>query len=370
MNKRIYTLIFVLFIFFFPGTAKAYTYGNISIHGFGSWAYSRTDNDNIYLSGDHDGNYDYFDFALNISAKPHDKLSIFVQPEFSETRGESEVELDYAFAEWAFSDILKLRMGKVKAPFMLCTETYDVGTIRPFFFLPQGLYHQLAAESYKGGGITGTIIKWDWEFIYDLYGGKLELLPKKYFSVNNLDYLSTTPVVNDMIGSRILAYTPVNGLGFGLSWYTGDIEFESQGIDPESALLDDTYFVLGLSAEYRLDPWWLRCEYLNQKKSPNVELDVGYAELAYMIGEHWQAAFRYEFTDLFFEPYDAAFEHKEFVFGLNYWFNANLVFKLSWHIVKGNLYALPETAEDYMEAIMNGFDKNTNLGVFGVQFSF
>jgi len=349
---------------------------NVSIHGFGGWSYGKTNNDNVFLAGDHEGNYDYLNFSLNISAKPHERLSLFVQPAFNENRDENETALDYAFAEWAFSDALKLRMGKVKAPFMLYTEVYDVGTIRPFFFLPQTVYQELAAEAYKGGGITGSLFKWSWEFMYDLYGGKLELLPKEFFSSQKLEFVSTTPIVNDMLGGRLLAFPPVDGLGFGFSCYSGDTEFESQGNNPESDSLADTYFLFGASIEYRSDPWWGRCEYLMQRESPNVELYVGYAELAYKITEHWQAAIRYEFADVNLgtaetqNSPDSLVEHEEFVMGLNYWFNPNLILKFSYHFVNGNLFAYPNIAEKYMTAMMNGLDESTNLAVFGVQFSF
>ena len=47
----------------------AVTVGNVAIHGFGGWAYGRTDNENRYLYGDEDGNYDEMNFSLNISAE-------------------------------------------------------------------------------------------------------------------------------------------------------------------------------------------------------------------------------------------------------------------------------------------------------------
>ncbi len=57
--------------------------------------------------------------------------------------------------------------------------------------------------------------------------------------------------------------------------------------------------------------------------------------------------------------------------GLNYWMNPNLVFKLSYHIVEGNRFALPMDVADYLAAYQKGsFDETTHLIVFGTQFSF
>jgi hypothetical protein len=51
--------------------------------------------------------------------------------------------------------------------------------------------------------------------------------------------------------------------------------------------------------------------------------------------------------------------------------NPNLVFKLSYHIVEGNRFALPMDVADYLAAYQKGsFDETTHLIVFGTQFSF
>lgn len=63
-----------------------------------------------------------------------------------------EIKLDFAFGEWAFSDALKFRMGKVKCPFGIYSEVFDVGTIRPFYALPQAIYGApgIVTKSYFG----------------------------------------------------------------------------------------------------------------------------------------------------------------------------------------------------------------------------
>jgi hypothetical protein len=363
--------IVVLLLLWIPD-ASAQIMSNVAVHGFGGWSYGKTDNENRYLTGNKDGNYDAVNFSLNISANPYEQLSLRIQPSYVESMDGNEVGLDYAFAEWYFSDALTLRVGKVKAPFMFVTEVYDVGTIRPFFSLPQGVYQQIAAEAYKGVGITGSLYtRGGWEFQYDVYGGKLSMLPNLLLNTQAFRFDTVTPIVNDLIGGRLTIQTPLSGLNASISAYTGDIEFTGQ------EYLDDRYLLFGTSAEYLSDRWWLRSEYLTQKKSPEVKVDVVYLEAAYKVTQHWQAAARYEYANfdirsLKSQPVpQSIFDHQEMALGINYWLNPNLVFKLSYHIVKGNRFAFPAEVADYLQSIqMGSFEENTHLIMVGTQFSF
>jgi hypothetical protein len=47
---------------------------------------------------------------------------------------------DYGFAEWRFSDALRLHAGRMKHPFGIYSEIFDVGTLRPFYTLSQSVY--------------------------------------------------------------------------------------------------------------------------------------------------------------------------------------------------------------------------------------
>ncbi len=362
----------VVFVLFWLTTSSAQPLENFAIHGFGGWAYGKTDNENQYLAGNSDGNYDYLNFSLNITAKPYEQLSLHIQSGFNEDRDKDEVGLDYAFAEWLFSDAFRFRVGKIKTPIMLYTEVYDVGTIRPFFFLPQGVYQSIAVESYKGIGITGSFLpKSGWTIMYDLCGGQISLLPKRFLDFQRFEFDFVTPVVHDAIGGRLTMYTPLDGFNVRFSSYTGDLEFEAGGVD-----LSDRYTGIGVSAEYLSNSWWIRSEYLTLRESSEIDVDVVYCEVAYHLTEHWQVAARYEFVDIEIPAVEALYpksfiEHQELVLGLNYWLNPNLVFKCSYHIVEGNRYANPDTVEDFLASLQRGqFEEQTHLILIGTQFSF
>jgi hypothetical protein len=377
MRRTLYRLCSIALLLVYTPPVSAQIGWPVTIHGFGGWAYGRTDNENRYLAGTEDGAYDSLNFSLNLTAKPYDRLSLHVQTAYNESPSGNEVGLDYAFADWSFSDAFSLRVGKVKAPFMLSTEVYDVGTIRPFFFLPQAVYQEFAAEAYKGVGITGSfILKRGWEVIYDLYGGKLSLQSNLIMNRETRQFATIEPLINDMVGGRLTLRTPLDGLALSLSSYSGTAEFKLNGQVVEGYPFEDHYTLVGASAEYLSDRWSLRSEYLTQHESPKSKIDAVYGEAAYNITDHWQVAARYGFieldlnTPLTEQTPDALLKHEEIVLGVNYWINPSLVLKTSYHIVQGNRFAIPNTEQAYFTNILSGFDQTTNLVAFGVQFSF
>ncbi len=100
-----------------------------------------------------------------------------------------------------------------------------------------------------------------------------------------------------MIGGRLIVQPPVNGLSLGVSSYIGEFDFEISDTAQKFLSFDDRYLFFGISAEYLSDSWWVRSEYLAQKKSSKIEIDVAYLEVAYLLTEHWQIAGRYEVAE-------------------------------------------------------------------------
>lgn len=371
--------------------AEVFSSDNIAIHGFGGWAYGRTDNENRYLVGNKEGSYDSVNFALNISATLNENLGIHFQSSYNESFEEDEVKLDYAFAEWFFNEALIFRVGKIKAAHMLYTEVYNVGTLRPFYTLPQGLYHDFAAEAYKGVGFTGVLYSSEnWEIAYDVYGGQIDLLPIRIAVI-----YSETPghqdiyaslfgemswVARDMIGTRVTVATPIHGLSFGFSSFSGlvDTKIEVLGMSIHEND-EERYTFYGTSGEYVTDSLTLRTEYLHNHEH-DIKFEAGYGEIALKVTPNWQVALRQEFenqnVNVSVETVDNPFQeylnkHRDTSFGLNYWFNANFVIKCSYHMVYGNRFANPDKLEDYVRDVLNEkFQERTNLILLGVNFSF
>jgi hypothetical protein len=280
--------------------------------------------------------------------------------------------LDYAFAEWRFSDALRLRLGQVKQPFGISTEVFRIGTVRPFLELPQAVYGPVGltgGKAYKGIGLTGTHVAGRWTLRYDLYGGGLT---QEEFVTPEL-FLLGVPVTEenefeleatrDVVGGRLVVQSPVTGLSVGVSAYGGKEIGSSHRV------------VVGLQAEYLSDRWSLRTEYAHEDVKNDLTATGLYGEAAYRLGDHWQFATQYgRHTSALGPPIvvdaPSLLEHKELALGLNYWFSPALVVKLSYHRVDGNRLAAPEPDELEAQVREGTLARKTNLYQFGAQFSF
>ena len=357
----------------------------VKLNGFGGWAVGDTDG-NEYLGGEEDREYDSITFALATTAEVGDRLIINAQF-FAENEDEEvKTELEYAFAEWTFSDLLKLRGGLVKQPFGIYTELYDVGTVRPFFDLPQGIYGpaETIAEAYQGVGITGRRdFAGGWGLQYDLYAGEIGLdstersNPLLDFEGDAADSDAADSdgadsdgeegeeeeeeggleKLKDMLGGRLSFFAPGGKVSFGVSGYFGTPEEDEEG--------SATHEVLGAHFQYLDADWSVRLEATHRHGGDeDIEGDAFYLELARYLDRHWQVAARYDWSELEAEQVETAslLAHEDWALGLNYWFNANFVIKLSYHLVDGNLYASTEQLDD--------LETETRLLQLGLQFSF
>ncbi|HEV7765061.1 MAG TPA: porin [Thermoanaerobaculia bacterium] len=353
----------------------------IDIHGFGGWAYGKTDGLK-YSLGREGGDYDNAEFALNASAKPFEQLSIVAQMRLESRTGDEQVELDYAFAEWAFSDAARVRVGRVKHPFGIYGEIFDVGTVRPFYSLPQSLYgaNGFTARAYNGAGITGNVPVGKWNVQYDVYGGQIE----GDFETPGL--LSTSPEyfaepsitfgyrVENAYGGRLNITTPLEGLTIGSSAYAGEAHTDLSRVDTDKR---DIY---AAHAEYALERFAIRSEFGHLKNGSSFEVDAGYIETSYRIDEHWQIAARWDQLDVTLpgtsftnlpKIFPQLLEHREAALGISYWFSPNFVVRGSYQRTQGNRFAFPETSEEVQSALATGLlDRNTDMLLVGAQFSF
>lgn len=353
------------------------------IHGFGGWAYGQTDG-NRYQIGNDSGEFRNSQFSLNLTALPLEKLTLNAQLHMETQLLKEKAELDYAFFEWAFSDAFKVRMGQVKCPIGIYSELYDVGTSRPFYSLPESVYGKkgIVNKSYFGIGITGNLFaKNGWGVAYDLYGGEMDLQEWTLQHVVQIPFmpyqmelfLNFTGYYEDMIGTRIVVYTPIQGLSLGFSGTTGKPNVFFNGEEDQNFFTPGTYNTVVFHVEYTKEPFSVRTEYLNLSRAGEKALvqDSFYLEAAYRFLNKWQIAFLYDRVDYEhpLQPIDQSqYEHREYAVGLNYWVNPDFVLKTAFHKINGNYFAFPESL---LEAIRSGgLEHNTNFFTAGMQFSF
>lgn len=365
--------------------ARAIDKDDIKIHGFGGWAYALTDG-NEYLIGDSEGKADNVQFSLNLTVAAHERFTIVTQVEFEQGDDDIETELDFAFVEIKLNKFLDLRLGRVKHPFGIYSEIFDVGTVRPFFLLPQSIYgpQGITSAHYDGVGLRGTHHGEAWGIEWDLYAGEfqgdieipgpLTGLPERLFEI------ARTPFeVESAIGARFNVFTPVEGLTFGASFYDGEQTVPNIGAVSYD---DQPYEVFGIHFEYLTDAWSIRSELsaFEVDSGRLLEADGFYLEAAYRLTEHWQIAARYDDFEVSQLPIDLSFlppfvpqflTSTDTAIGINYWISPQLVIRLNFHFADGNRFAFPDNVQDAQVAIGSGmFEDKTDLLIFGAQFSF
>jgi len=347
---------------------------HVDIHGFGGWSYGRTSATNVYLGGLPEGDNRLSQFALNLGASSGESFRVNAQTEMNEDDDGTHVALDYAFAEFKLSDHVKFRVGQVKQPFGIYTELFNVGTVRPFFSLPQGVYGPVgfAGQSYKGVGLTGSERLGKWSADYDVYGGGNDLMKQHvveaYYHHEDLNDVANeieTQSTRNVVGTRLVLRTPIEGLSFGGSAYTGILNEEAA----------NRRTVAAGQAEFVNDRWSVRSEVAREHQVQDEDALGYYAEAAYRLTAKWQAGVQFDHLHNTFDGVDASSapslqDHKEGVVGLNYWFTPALVLKADVHHVVGNRFALPHP-ELLNDIIAQGaLSKSTTLVRLGGQFSF
>jgi hypothetical protein len=347
--------------------------GQLSIHGDGQWAYQKTAGRNAYAKATPDGNYDTAMFDLVLTARPAEDLVVSAQLGF----GPGESGLEWAFAEWRFSERLRLRVGQVQQPFGNLNELRFAGTTRPFYNLPYSVYgpSNVVGTAYLGVGATGQAA-WDsgWSLAWDLYGGAAKVGEAEPYaalsrpgsrSVNEAIAIEDQQV-RDLVGTR-LSLTAPNELTLRLSGYYGKL------VHGESR---EGFFSTGLSLQYRGERLWLSAEaFLSQEEDGEAAWTV-YGTVGFMLTEHLQVAAQHEWARTTFpgSPRSELLRHQAFGLGVAWWVNPSLVFKANWQHVVGNRFAYPE------DATPNGLagspdpttvpGRQTDVVTLGTQFAF
>jgi hypothetical protein len=353
-----------------------------SLQGFGGWAYGTTDNDNFFAySASPEGAWDNYYFALNVGARPMEKLSIRAQAFWGDDLRGERTKLDYVFAEWAQSPAFKLRVGKVLVPFGLYSETYDVGTLRPFYLLPQfyaGTFG-LIPKAYLGGGLTGAPRLGDsWELQYDVFGGQIEFEPFGLELLSGFEPATGLPaftkleaqlVGRDMVGGRLLLVSQDRGVDFG-----GTVIHMGELADPEVGFLSfGSGNLYNVRAQYQKGPLAVRGEFFKATTESGEGTESYHAEASFRFLKKWQLAAQYEHSELLLSEGDDSIpgplrRHESFGLALNFWVSPEFVLKLNGYSVDGNMIARPENPG--LAAVLGTIEEKTGVLVVGAQFSF
>ena len=376
--------------------------------GLGSVSGGVTDR-GTYLGGTPDGAFQNSQFGLRASVPYGDRLAVSALVNWREEgqgRGAPRTDLTYLFATYRLSRAWDLRLGKVKNPNNLYSEVFDIGTLRPFLTLPQGVYGGTANAftSYTGVGVNGNAYLGDWQLGMAGYvsGGYFRYsssrLALKPGSSGDLDIN-----LRRSVGGRISLRPPVPGLAFGLSGSSARI---GACVDESAGLACNKEFA-GLQGsaqlEYLTDRLWIRSEFAVLNAPGFLKTRGGYAQAAWFLTRKWQVAAQYDaireeigadgFALSLQQSLPPGFtlppgfelppgglnrllptaldRHRDVAIGLNYWLAPEVAVKLSVHEVDGWRFTRP-ASEVVLQGIFTGQYPTTRSRLLqaGIQFSF
>lgn len=198
---------------------------NIQIHGYATQGFLYTNHNNIFYTESSDGSPAWTEAVVNLTAQPTARLRVGVQARYQLLGSTGNaVTMDWAAADYKFSDRFGIRFGKVKQPWGLFNETQDIDPSYMWALLPQSVYDittRSADLSHYGGVAYGTLKlnSATGKVEYRIWGGE-EVIPKDDGQFADLIADGVGPL-NAMsyvtLGGALHWLTPVRGLMLGAS---------------------------------------------------------------------------------------------------------------------------------------------------------
>ncbi|MEP6763135.1 MAG: hypothetical protein ABJB66_02430 [Gemmatimonadaceae bacterium] len=344
--------------FALPQLAAQSSSPTVQVHGFADWGVGHSDG-GTFEFGSKRGTSSPGTFALVLSAVPAPRIALATQIGFNGLgEDRTEAKLDIVFAQYHFSDKFNFNVGRVKQPFGEYTEIFDVGTAHNMLGLPHGEYDDsgMMGEVYNGVGFTGGVFADSrWGLRYDGYVGDIALRVTRPWA----DQVESIKLLHEVIGARTIVETPVDGLSFGVSIYTGHLDDVN---DPDSR---ERHTVVGAQADWANNRFGVRTE-ATRRQERNLSESSAYLEGTARLNPSWQLAARLDHSQAAGADFNGASsslgQHTDIAIGLNYWFAPGFVLRAEFHDVAGNRFVVPLRPQDT--------GRRTHVVQFGSHFSF
>lgn len=380
------------------GMAQVVKVGNkeIQVHGFFQQGFIVGSGNNFLTMKTKDGSFAITDGGVNISSRLTPRLRVSAQA-FSRNVGEmgrGRVMLDYAFADYKFTEWFGVRAGKVKTTLGLFTETQDMEFVHTWALLPQSVYPtDLRATSiaHTGGDLYGQVgIRKAGRINYVAYAG---LRPYDDRAGYRKGLLDTGINIRDFAGATYgfdtRWFTPVNGLlvGYSLARNTARIraDFARPGVPvtPEPAFRYDVdrQVLWTAYADYTLGKFRTYGEF-NRNNIDGRSLSFGAPNVSIIRNEGWYIAASYRinpkwefggYYDHFLVDYRSAFSANNGMRGpvvtLRHDINRFWNVKVEGRFIDGHGNFLA-TRSFYLSTNPGGFVDRTNLLVVRTGFAF
>jgi len=282
-------------------------------------------------NGDPNGSFDadLFDLVLNFQVTDAIRVSTDLTWEHGAAteEGFGNVAVEYAFVEYAFSDLLKVRVGKMFVPFGIYNEIH---TAKPAFLSVKepastNKAERIVDDAFRfyprwGAGIAvhGDGLIGDRGFSYDVF-------------LSNGDQSETNPFEEDNNGAKAVTgrfrFEPTEALEVGTSFYHDTPDSDGVGSLTSS----------GLELRYQARAWKLWAEldfgWLEPLEGDKI-LQVGwYLQPSYEFDNGLTPYFRLERVD---PSKDVAEDHGyDVIAGLNYEVSGGFMIKIENNYFKG-----------------------------------
>ncbi len=282
-------------------------------------------------AGDPNGSFDadLFDLVLNFQVTDKIRVSSDLTWEHGAATEEDfgNVAVEYAFVEYAFSDLVKVRVGKMFIPFGIYNEIH---TAKPAF---------LSVKEPASTNKTERIVEDAFRF-YPRWGAGIAvhgdgLIGERGFSydlfLSNGDQSETNPFEEDNNGAKAFTgrfrFEPSESLEVGTSFYHDTPDSEGVGSIVSS----------GLELRYQARAWKLWAEldfgWLDPEEGDRI-LQVGwYLQPSYEFDNGFTPYFRVERVD---PSSDVSDDHGyDFIAGVNYEVSGGFMIKVEDNYFKG-----------------------------------
>ncbi len=203
-----------------PFTATAGEIGEIQWHGFLTGAYMATSGagEDVHYAGDVSDNGTTKDTRLGLTVTTQvDEKWRFAAQMKAKGVDDFQMEMDWAYATYDYSDGFAVNVGEIKYPVGLYNEYIEVGYTYPWIRAPETFYNQdifgpnLTRISYSGVGLEFSSLGDESETNLNIFGGLLDVGDGH---------------VNQLIGAK-LGFNWADILRLQLSAATGLMEIEA-----------------------------------------------------------------------------------------------------------------------------------------------
>lgn len=317
--KEILKLMMIGLVFLaYSATAHAAEMLGVDIHGFLSQGYLNTSQYD-YHGKTEDGSFEFNEVGINFVADFYDDLLVGMQlfsRDFADV-DDSELTLDWAYADYRFRDWLGFRGGKLKIPQGLYNETRDVDSLRTWIFLPSSVYSETTRTfnlSMYAAGIYGNLSLGKLgELSYQVLGGTQDLgddnerlgYNMRATTINYTSVELKDLTVDWRYALSMIWYTPVDGLRFSGTYNrtkaSGEatISLQDTGVINATTDYSGVHYMVG-SIEYVWNNLLLVAEYIQCQTEREDKNDAGLEMLSGNVKQDrdgWYVGATYRFTD-------------------------------------------------------------------------